>query len=309
MNNSDFLTKVGGSLADRVRDWWYGAENTQRPARVSPVAEPDGEAGDEDRRGRAARGDAPADRLEILQGLWGPGYILPGGPDDVRNMVKPFGVNSAMSLLDLAAGLGGPSRFISKTFDVYITAFERDPEMAARGNAMSVAAGLARKVPIAAYDPETVELRAGAFDAAYAEHLTFAIKDKPRLFRAMKKALKPRGQITFTDFVSLGQPGVEPALDNLRRCERYPLYPWTVKQYTGLLNEIGFDCRITEDQSAAFKTQVIEAWDRALKTYDLRGLSRPQLLGVVSEAELWVYRIAALEAGDLGICRFYAVAK
>lgn len=290
--------KSTNSLAALLKSWWSGGDERARPvpgkARAAPSA-PSAEA-------------AEIDPLVITQQLWGPGFVLPGGPGHVLDLVKHFGVNPAMSLLDLSAGLGGPSRHVSHTFDVYITGLERSPELAQRGNALSVEQGFGRKVPISAYDPETVKLRPRAFDCAYAQLLTWTVAEKERLIREVARSLKPHGQFTFTDFVLLQGSPDDPLIQRMREIEPLPPLLWRRNQYLQALSQAGLDCRIAQDVTDQFRSNVVEGWAGMVKTTDLRALPKRHLLAVLDQAELWVRRLSAIENGILGVYRFYAVA-
>ncbi|HVJ51933.1 MAG TPA: methyltransferase domain-containing protein [Aliidongia sp.] len=288
---------TGGEVAHRLRAWWYGFDLRSQAPPPEPEPEPAPDAVDTE----------PLDRLVLAQRLWGPGFLTPGGTDQIMHLIKLFNVNPAMSLLDLSAGLGGPSRHVSQTFDVYITGLERQPDVAKRGNKASVDAGLARKVPITAYDPETTELRAHAFDAVYAQHLTATVGNKDRLFGEVLRSLKPRGQFSFIDLVQLDGDASDPRLEALRRIERQPFLPWRVQQYVDCLTNIGFDCRISEDETTMYKAQVVRGWEQFLMAQDLKAMPKHHVQVVLEEAELWVGRLQAIQSGLLGVCRFYAV--
>src|SRR5690606_1927210 len=75
----------------------------------------------------------PAQRREIAQMIWGEGFESPGGAERILELVKPFGLSSAHSMLEIGAGMGGGSRAIAKSFRAYVTALEPDPELAAEG--------------------------------------------------------------------------------------------------------------------------------------------------------------------------------
>jgi SAM-dependent methyltransferase len=292
------LDSADAALFDRLRFWWYGYDpNAVAYQEPEPVVEAIVDLADE-----------PVDRLALSQKIWGPGFLVPGGIDYVMTMVKLFGVNPAMSLLDLTAGLGGPSRHVSQFFDVYITAMERAPEIAKRGHSMSIDAGLGKKVPVTAFDPETFELKAHAFDCCYAEYLTVSVVAKERLIREVSKALKARGQFSFVDFVLA--EGVDPAdsgLDALRRIERFTPVPWTVKQYTDCLVGSGFDVRIAEDHTELFMKHVSEGWAQFVENYDVKLMTRGNQRAIAEEGDLWMTRMAALQGGLLRVYRFYTV--
>jgi SAM-dependent methyltransferase len=291
------LDATDAALFRRLRIWWFGFDPLAMAAEEpAPIVEEALDVADE-----------PVDRLALYQKIWGPGFLVPGGIDYVMTMVKPFGVNPAMSLLDLTAGLGGPSRHVSHFFDVYITAMERAPEIAKRGHAMSIDAGLGKKVPITAYDPETVELKPHAYDCAYAEYLTVSVVAKERLIREVMRALKARGQFSFVDFVLADGNPEDGRLEALRKVERFAPTPWSVKQYTDCLASAGFDVRISEDHTDVFMRHVAEGWAQFVENYDVRLMTRGSKLAIVEEAELWMTRLAAVQSGVLKVYRFYTV--
>ena len=250
----------------------------------------------------------PLDPLTLRQWLWGPGFHLPGNAEYLLKLVKPFALNPAMSVLDVAAGLGGPARAISEAFGTYITGLERDPELARRGMDMSVAAGKQRHAPITQIDPETFELRTGAFDCILARGATYMVQDKERFMRVLILGLKQRGQLLLTDFV------VDPALAKRPELALWaglqPLKPtlWTLQQYADCFKSLGFDVRITEDITHDYKLQIVLGWDNLVQNVDIKSLPKPHKLQIVSEAERWVKTIIALDAGVLKAYRFYALA-
>ncbi|HEV2673558.1 MAG TPA: methyltransferase domain-containing protein [Aliidongia sp.] len=289
---------IDGLLFSRLRVWWFGFDPRAVPieAVTEAVVEEVVDVAEE-----------PVDRLALAQKIWGPGFLVPGGVDYVMTMVKPFGVNPAMSLLDLTAGLGGPSRHVSQFFDVYITAMERAPEIAKRGQIMSVDAGLGKKVPVTAYDPETVELKPHAFDCAYAEYLTVSVVAKERLIREVMRSLKARGQFSFVDFVLAEGELEDPRLEALRRIERFAPMPWRIKEYTDCLSACGFDVRISEDHTDLFLRHVAQGWAQFVQNYDVKAMTRGNQQAVAEEAELWNARVAALQSGVLRVYRLYSV--
>jgi cyclopropane fatty-acyl-phospholipid synthase-like methyltransferase len=250
----------------------------------------------------------PLSPLVLRQWLWGSGFHQPGNADYVLKLVKPFGLTPAMSMLDVAAGLGGAARVVAEKFGAYITGLERDPELARLGMEMSIAAGKQKHASISAIDPESFELRTGAFDCILGRGATYMVQDKERFMRVLILGLKQRGQLLLTDYV------VEPSL--MQRPEYatwtalQPLPPmlWTVQQYTDCFKSLGFDVRITEDITHDLKLQIVMGWDNLLQTVDLKALPRAHKLQIVAEAERWVKTIIALDAGVVKGYRFYALA-
>ena len=289
-----------GAFNRRMKAWWYGFEplGIESPTPVADLPERSTEEVNE-----------AAERAKAIQLIWGDGYLNPGGPDYLLSLVKPLNVNPAMSLLDLSAGLGGSTRQIATTFDVYITGLERSPEIAAQGHAMSIRAGLGKKVPISCYDVEHFELRPKAFDAILGQYLTVGVRDKERFFGQVTQALKQRGQFTFTDFVITGASAQDPRLKPWADAAPYPITPWKVEHYVDYLNEHGFQCRISEDQSDTFISLVLNRWHQVVETEAFRNLSQPAAAALFSEASSYMEILKHMDEKLIAFYRFYATLK
>ena len=72
----------------------------------------------------------PAERLELVDALWGEGFQFPGGEAETMRLVKPLGLSAATSLLVLGAGSGGPPCCIASDLGVWVTGYESDQEPA-----------------------------------------------------------------------------------------------------------------------------------------------------------------------------------
>ena len=251
----------------------------------------------------------PLDRLTIAQWLWGAGFHLPGGAEHVLELVKPFALNPAMSMLDVSAGLGGGARAIAAAFGTYVTGLERDPELARRGMEMSVLQGMQKRAPVEAYDPETLELRTGAFDCILGRLATHGLRDKERFLRVLNLSLKARGQLLLTDFVVEPKAGGRPELAVWERAQKRPPQLWSLNQMAERLAALGFEIRVTEDTTEAYRRLIVAGWSQLLHTVDLRSMPRKHLVSILDEAEAWVHAIAALESGALRAYRFYALAS
>jgi SAM-dependent methyltransferase len=273
-----------------------------------PVAGPDGHHLSAVAHGQGDEA-LPLDPLTVRQWLWGPGFIIPGNADYVLGLVKPFAPNPAMSLLDVAAGLGGPARAIASEFDIYITGLERDPDLARRGMEMSIVAGKQKHAPVSAMDPESFELKSGAFDCIFGRGATYMVQDKERFMRVLMLALKPRGQLLLTEFVTEPAMAGRPELALWSSLQPSPPSLWTLQQYVDCLKSLGFDIRVTEEITQDVKHQIVLGWDHLVQTVDIKALPRQHKVTIVDEAEHWVKTIAALDAGVVKAYRFYALAS
>jgi SAM-dependent methyltransferase len=249
----------------------------------------------------------PPDPLTIRQWLYGPGYIVPGDANYVLELVKSFHLGPSMTMLDLAAGLGGPARTIAQAFDTYVSGFERDEELARRATEETAARGLSRHVQISAYDPETYELRAGFYDHALAREATYHVVQKERFLRVLNQSMKPFGQFILTDFVLDRTVGDRPELAAWEAVQRHKPQLWTAAQYTDCLKSLGFDVRISNDVTAEYRRLTLLSWKAFVEEGELRQLRSNQALPVIDEVERSIKTMAALESGALKFHYFVAL--
>ena len=255
-------------------------------------------------------GEMPAalDPLTLNQRLYGRGYVIPGDAAWVLDLVEPFQLDGASSILDLAAGLGGPARTIAQAFHTKVTGLERDYDRAKLANAMSSALGTSPLVKIRNCDPETVELPAARFDGALGREATFAIAEKERFLRVVGQSLRTRGQIVLTDFALDRSAGERDELGKWQ--DQQPRRPslWTAAQYDDCFRSVGYGLRRADDISALYRRQIIAAWVGYLRAGAIRGMSPAQIDSVLTEAEACCRTVAALESGALKYYRFQAIA-
>jgi ubiquinone/menaquinone biosynthesis C-methylase UbiE len=291
------------SALTRLRAWF--SRPARRPAAPAPASpSPSGKS-----RADTPAVIAPLDRATVAQWLWGPGYIMPGDEHYVIDLVKPFGLTPAMSMLDLSAGLGGPARAIAQSYGTYVTGLERSPERAKRGMEMSVAANLGKKAVITQFNPESMELRPSSFDCILGRGSTYNVVEKERMLRVVFQGLKPRGQFLLNEFTIDPALGKRPELKAWMARESFPPVLWTIEQYNDCLTSLGFDIRVVEDVTLHYRTMIVAGWARLIKEVDLKTMARSHLRVVVNEAELWALRIAALESGGVRVYRLHALAN
>ena len=248
------------------------------------------------------------DPLTIRQRLYGRGYIIPGDAAWLLGLVEPLQLGASSSLLDLAAGLGGPARTIAQASHARVTGLERDYHRAQQANAISSALGAAHLVRIHARDPETLELAASRFDGALGREATYAVAEKERFLRVVAQSLRSRGQIVLTDFVLDRAAGERDELAAWRAGLAPASALWTAAQYADCFKSLGFHLRHAEDISALYRRQIVAAWIGYMRTGDIRSLPAVQVEAVLAEAESCRRTVAALESGALKYHRLEAIA-
>jgi SAM-dependent methyltransferase len=295
----------------RLAAWWEGYD----PADIYPgdPVQLELDAG----RKRAAHGAAAqpktkvplwtAERIDVVERLWGFGMHSPGGEEHIQALVKPFGLNPTMTVLELGAGLGGASRIMAKTFGSWVTGLEQWPILAQAGMDRSRAAAIEKKAPIDVYDPKGLELKPNGYNCVFAKEAFFTIADKASLFFQISTALRPGGQLCFTDYVMPEDAKPTPAIDAWMAQEPVEPFPCSSQDVLELLAQNGLEVRVAEDITDMHQTLILQGWrdlTQALKPGSVLPATVPHL---VAEAELWARRGAVLRTGDIRAYRFHAL--
>ena len=245
-------------------------------------------------------------RVEIAETIWGQGFSTPGGDEFVSTLFKPFGLNEEMSVLDLGAGLGGAARAMARETGAWVTGYESDEVLQRAAMARSIKAGMEKRAPVVLFEWDDLKLEK-RFEAIFSKEAFFAVRWKEALFETLRQAMKPKGQMVFTDYALKHSAKTAGAVSVWRDTEPEKPYPQTVGQTVEQLQANGFDVRTSEDITETYCAQVLGAWEtltttlpQTAKTDQFKGM-------VIDEGEKWMRRLAALNSGDLRVYRYYAM--
>lgn len=291
----------------RFKAWWEGYEladtddgpsdigdkdttEPQRPARTVVDERP--KAG----MSRFGKPLWTANRIQVAEKIWGEGFITPGSQDYIPELIKPLGLNPAMSVLDLAAGLGGVVRIMAGQYGAWATGFEASALLAEEGMARSVKHGQTKQAPIIRYDPETF-VAPKRFDAIFAKEFLFAVRNIDGMLDAVEAGLKARGHFLFTDYVLEREGPRSPALQAWYDYEPLAPHPRTIPQITESLTQRNLDLRITEDITDVHRATILVGIQALSKHLASHHTDKATKVAVIEEVELWARRVAALQEG------------
>ncbi|MBP2300124.1 class I SAM-dependent methyltransferase [Azospirillum picis] len=308
MADKDGQSGHGPSLKTRLYAWWEGYDLSGVKSRKEGEAPPSSE--------QAAPAPGPgmnrwgkplwsATRIEVAEKMWGEGFNTPGGADHIPYLVKPLGLNPAMSVLDLAAGLGGTSRTMAGKYGCWVTGLEASELLAKEGMVRSFKHGLEKKAPVESFDPENFSYPKRVDAIVYKEGM-FAVRDKEQMFDGIELALKPRGHLLITDYIA--EDAVTAAKAVQTWCDKEPLAPnlWPKDRMANAFAQRNLDLRIAEDITDTHRGLILSAIQGLVDHLEKYQLDTPTKLAVMEEVELWARRVAAIDAG-MRVFRFYAI--
>jgi len=250
----------------------------------------------------------PAKRLNVVEKLWGEGFLTPGGAGQVEKMLPLLDLDSKKSTLLLGAGLGGINETIVEKTGTWVTALERDPELAKIAMTTMTRAGLKKQAPVHLSTMEEMQLKPKSFDRALSFEGTLAVTDKKALFAAVCESLRIEGELMFTTMVL---PDTNPPNDQVKAwiaAEPKTAIPqlWPLEAQVMLLRSLNMEVRPVDDISQDYKKWVMSGFMRFMSS-----ITKQQMLemgaDVLTEVEYWTRRVTAIDSGGLKVCRFHAI--
>ena len=251
----------------------------------------------------------PARRLNVVEKVWGEGYVTPGGAEQVRKLLPLLEVDKTKSVLVLGPALGGVHETIVEMTGAWITGLEGDHELAELGHASILRnPELKRQAPVKLADLEHLDLKPKSFDYALSFEGTLNVADKQALFAAVAESLRVHGELMFSTLAlpDTGAPGpVVQAWIEAEPATAKP-HPWPAQALAALLDSLNMEVRPIEDQTADYRRWVMQGFMKFLSTLsknELKDISQE----LVTEVEYWTARINAIDAGELKAVRLHAI--
>jgi len=119
-------------------------------------------------------------------------------------LAKLVGITADMAVLDLGSGLGGPARFLAQTYGCRITGVDLSQSFVEAARYLTERTGQSGQVSFQAGSALELPFEDGRFDVVFLQHVSMNISDRARLYREIRRVLKPGGRFATFDVVSQG---------------------------------------------------------------------------------------------------------
>lgn len=295
---------------DKLRAWWHGDDYAMRHMvqdyRTKPELPPaDGNAGPAEPQELPTLERWTPRRLQVAQKLFGEGFNQPGGEDLMKPLIAPLGLNPNMSIAEIGCGMGGMSRMMARE-NLWIDAYEQDADLAGAADEVARSQGVKQRINIKTQPLDALQLKRKSIDIVVSKDGLIAAQDKRLLLAKIRAAMKPGGQLMFTDFLLTG--ATESRIYDVWR-EREPVKPHllTPDGLQAELESLNFVICYMEDVTPDLKSAVIDSFSRYAEEVKMRGkaVDPNERDWAISEGEHWAIRLSALDANIIRQYRIY----
>lgn len=130
-------------------------------------------------------------------------------PATIR-LAEMTGLAGTERVLDVGSGLGGPSRFLAWRYGCRVSGVDLTAEFVRIAEMLTRRTGLAGKCDYRQGDALDLPFAEESFDVVWSQNAAMNIADRDRLYRGMRRVLKPGGRLALQE-VAAG-PGGPPHL-------------------------------------------------------------------------------------------------
>jgi phosphoethanolamine N-methyltransferase len=138
---------------------------------------------------------------DALQFMWGKGFLSPGGPAEVRQMLDGESLEGKR-VLDIGSGLGGVDLLLVVGHGAAeVVGIDVEPRLIDEARDLVRSASLEGRIRFDLIEPGPLPFADESFDVVFSKDAMVHIPDKASLYREVLRVLKPGGRFTAADWL------------------------------------------------------------------------------------------------------------
>ena len=240
----------------------------------------------------------PQNLIDILEAIWGEGFLSPGGPAEVARVLEGHDIAGA-SLLDIGCGAGGIDLALVRDHGAgYVTGIDVEDGVLARARELVEVAGLGDRIGLVKVAPGPLPFPPETFDVVFSKDSIVHIPDKHTLLSEVARVLKPGGRFLASDWLIGHDNEPSPAMKAYMAAEDLDFGMASPARYRDAARAAGLDAVETIDRNAWYREVAQEELDR------MRGPWRDEVAARLGEdfvdknIAIWERMIPVLESGE-----------
>jgi phosphoethanolamine N-methyltransferase len=221
----------------------------------------------------------PDNFVERLHLVWGLGFLSPGGPQEVAEIVRGLDLRDAL-VLDIGCGTGGPAIVLARDMGARLVCVEVEPQLIERARRLADDARMVDQVEFRLVEPGLLPFHSKTFDIVFSKDSLIHVEDKRAMYAEIFRVLKPGGVFAASDWLSGDAAAEDPDFIKFMEMAQLSFTMATAKEMVLLMQDVGFVNIDTIDRNGWY------AQFSAQEVTQIEGPLRQQLIEV-SDPEIY----------------------
>ena len=237
-------------------------------------------------------------QLNLLEVVWGEGFLSPGGTEEIDEIVKNTNLEGK-SVLDIGCGCGGAAFHLIKKYKAKsVQGIDTEPLVIKTAQQLSIKNNLADKTTFKCVEPGPLKYNEETFDVIFSKEVFLHIPDKEALLKDVHRILKPGGLIIVSDWMRIDDNPPSKQMQDYIAAEGLDMLMCSLKKYKELLQLTNFTNIEIRDRNEWYlqkaKKELTEIEGPLYqKVVDVLGVE--ETLGAI---DIWKKLIGVLEIGE-----------
>lgn len=199
----------------------------------------------------------PQQMIDMLQAIWGQGFLSPGGAEEVARVIGHHDL-AEKSVLDIGCGAGGIDiALVARHGAAYVTGLDVEDPVLAHARHLVDRAGLADRIGLIKVAPGPLPFPAASFDVVFSKDSIVHIPDKTALMQQVFRVLKPGGWFLASDWL-IGTETISPLMADYIAAEGLDFGMATSARYHAAMTAAGFANISITSRNAWYRGQARE---------------------------------------------------
>jgi phosphoethanolamine N-methyltransferase len=236
---------------------------------------------------------------DLLQMLWGDGFLSPGGSDEVDRVLEGSDISGGR-VLDIGAALGAIDVLLVQRHGAgSVVGIDVDPGLLAQAESRIARNGLTDRIRTQCIVPGALPFRDESFDVVFSKDSIVQIPGKAALYAEIIRVLRPGGRFIASDWLRGGERAFSPDMLEFIRLAGVAYNLISLQECATLLRSVGFTDIEVRDRNAWYRD--LARRELTAMEGDLRDniVERIGVEGARDWLATWRQMVRVLEWGEL----------
>jgi SAM-dependent methyltransferase len=236
--------------------------------------------------------------IDMLQAVWGEGFLSPGGPEEVARVIGAHDLTGA-SVLDIGCGAGGIDVALVRGHGAnYVCGIDVEDTVLAAARTLIAREGLGARIGLAKVHPGPLPFPPATFDVVFSKDSIVHIPDKHALMAEVFRVLRPGGWFLASDWLIGHDDAPSAEMAAYIAAEGLDFGMASPSRYMAAMAAAGFSEIETISRNAWYRTAARAELDRLKGPVGVAAARKVGQDFVDQNVALWARMIPVLDTGE-----------